>query len=69
MMLKAITHPLKKKFYFFLSLTLFVIETYYRYLQGLQRRKEGEILDPQLTKWSESLSRFKFEVKIHQERI
>ena len=52
-----------KKFQFFLSLTPFVIETYYKYLQGLLRRKEGEIPDPQLARFSESLSRFKFEVR------
>lgn len=27
------------------------------------RKREGEILDPQLTRWTESLSRFKFIVK------
>ena len=52
-----------KKFQFFLSLTPFVIETDYKYLLGLIRRKEGEIPDPQLARWSESLSRFKFEVR------
>ena len=35
-----------KKFQFFLSLTLFVIETDYKYLQGLLKRKEGEIPNP-----------------------
>ena len=52
-----------KKFQFFLSLTPSVIETDYKYLQRLLRRKEGEISDPQLARWSESLSRFKFEAK------
>ena len=47
----------------FLSLTPFVIETDYKYFQGLLRRKEEEIPYPQLARWSESLSRFKFEVK------
>ena len=40
-----------------------MIETYYKYLQGLLSRKEGEILDPQLVRWFESLSRFQFKVK------
>lgn len=52
-----------KKFQLFLFLTCFIVETDYEYLQGLLRRKEGEIPDPQIAKWSESLSRFKFEVK------
>ena len=52
-----------KNFQFFLSLTPFVIKTDYKYLQGLLKRKEGEIPDPQLARWSESLSRFKFNVK------
>lgn len=52
-----------KKFQFFLSLTPFVIETDYKYLQELLRRKEREILDLQLARWSESLLKFKFEVR------
>ena len=53
-----------KKFQFFLSLTPFIIEIDYKYLQGLLRKKEeGEFPDLQLARWSESLSRFKFEVK------
>ena len=39
-----------KKFQFFLSLTPFVIETNYKHLQGLLKRKEGEIPDPQLAR-------------------
>lgn len=37
-----------KKFQFFLSLTPFVFETNYKYLQVLRIQKEGEIIDPQL---------------------
>ena len=39
-----------------------MIETYYKYLQGLLR-KEREISNPHLARWSESVSRFKFEVR------
>lgn len=39
------SHQGIKKFQFFLSLTLFVIEIDYKYLQKLLKRKEGEILD------------------------
>ena len=40
-----------------------MIEIDYKYLQGLLKRKEGEIPNPQLVRWSESLSRFKFKVR------
>lgn len=39
------------------------IEIDYKYLQEILRRKEGEIPNPQLARWAESLSRLKFEVR------
>lgn len=49
-----------KQLQFFLF--LFIIKTYYKISLGLLRWMEGEIQDLQITRWVESLSRFKFEV-------